>query len=197
MAPRLVGIALLVLTGCGVATDSGPRRLDPSYDTAVRVAVSTTLPSADSVSTTVPLVVPDQRPILIYLAQGDGLVPRARSLPDPVSPRDVVDLLVKGPTETEAAVEMRTLFTSDAQVIDVSDAVEGVVTVDLDPSVLELSGSDQLLLIGQMSLTLTSLTRVASIQYVVANAPISVVGPDGGSIDRPVVKGDFSALIFR
>lgn len=193
----LAGMTLTMLAGCGVPSDSAPNRLDPSFDTAIRVAVSTTLPNLDPVVTTVPSVAPDLRPIVIYLAQGEGLVPRARSLPEPVSPRDVVELLTKGPTENEAAAEMRTLFTSDTQVVGVSDVADGKVTVDLDPSILELSGSDQLLLIAQISLTLTSLTRVASVQYVVGNAPIPVVGPDGGSIDRPVVKSDFSVLVFR
>lgn len=193
----LGGMAVMMLAGCGVSSDSAPKRLDSSFDTAIRVAVSTTLPNIDPVVTTVPSVAPDLRPIVVYLAQGEGVVPRARSLPEPVSPRDVVELLAKGPTENEAAVEMRTLFTSDTQVVEVSDVVDGMVTVNLDPSVLELSGSDQLLLIGQVSLTLTSLTRVSSVQYVVASGPIPVVGPDGVSIDRPVVKSDFSALVFR
>jgi len=193
------GFAIAAVSSCGVATDSSPRRLDASLDTAIKVAVGTTVPvDVDQGSaTTTPFIVPEQRPVVVYLAQGEGLVPRARSLPEPLTPDDVVGLLKRGPTENEVSAGMRTMFTSEGQIVTVSDIVDGIVTVGLDPSVLELTGSDQLLLIGQLTLTLTSLTAVSSVLYVVGDAPISVVGPDGSSIDRLVIKADFSALVFR
>lgn len=67
-------------------------------------------------------------------------------------------------------------------------------TVSLSPTFSELASEDQVLLLGQVVLTLTEVDR-RPVQFVdPTGTPLSVPLPDGRLRDGPVTRGDYATL---
>ena len=64
----------------------------------------------------------------------------------------------------------------------------------LSPTFSELTAEEQVLLIGQVVLTLTEIDAAPVLFVDAAGAPLSVPLPDGRLRDGPVTRGDYVSL---
>ena len=68
---------------------------------------------------------------------------------------------------------------------------DGEVVVELD----EVTGTDQVLAIGQIVMTLTSLPDVTSVRFVRDGETVAVPLPDGSLVRRALDPDDYSPLL--
>ncbi len=184
-----LGAVLLVVAGCGVPLSDSAQPLPG--------AGRTRSPSATTTQNGVGSAI-------VWYVDGGRLVPRAVASPQPVSPEVALDLLSAVPAGSRG---LETLIddplggpplaslpqaSSSPQSASAGQAPERQVV--LSQTFNELAGQDQVLLIGQLVLTLTETDR-APISFVDASSsPLSVPLPDGRLRDGPVTRGDYISL---
>ncbi len=194
--PAVIAIIALLLAGCGVRLDSAPQSIPagaiPSAAASVTGAPS---PSANPA-----------RAVRVWFAREDGLVPVLTDLrrEPAVPPADIVAALAAGPSPEQAEDGLRTLvvdpltdtpLASVAEEAPVTDA--GSVVVTLSPDAGALPPGDQVLLLGQIVLSLTG-AGYSSVTFVDGTgAPAAVPLPGGRLLDRPAVARDYAGLIIE
>jgi hypothetical protein len=176
---RLVGVVVaasvaVALAGCGVPIDKQPAALsragvpfgllDPNSPTTT----STTTPS------------PVEVPVRIFLIGPNGRVaPVARDVP--VSAPDlqtVLEALVAGPTDAEAAAGYQSAIPAQTTVIGAS-IVGGIATVNLGANFGQLVGTQQIQAVAQLVFTASGLPGVGGVTFEL----------DGVAVDVPVASG--------
>ena len=192
----VAALATLVLTSCGVRLDATPQPI-PS-GAIPTVSVPTTAPASPTA--------PSAGRVRVWFVQEDGLVPVATDLSrEPiVAPGDVVAALAAGPSPEQADEGVRSLVVdpiTDAPLASVSvDAPvteAGSVVVVLAPAASALPPGEQVLLLGQLVLSLTG-AGYASVTFVdEAGALAAVPLPGGRLLDRPAVARDYAGLIIE
>jgi hypothetical protein len=142
--------------------------------------------------------------------QSEGLTAVESSLPVESSPDFVVQALVIGPTSIQQAEGLRTIagdplsgrplaviIPLDPSATSGPPTEDAPVTVQLSPDFSALPPSEQLLLLGQLVLSLTG-AGASSVAFVdESGASLAVPLPDGRLLDAPARAGDFGPLIYR
>lgn len=185
-------IAAVVLAGCGVGPESVPRPLPPEAS-----AVVEPLPAASE----------SRAGVLteLWFVDDSELVPVRRTSIQLLSDQEKLDALELGPTPAEASQGLRTAvapLVSDSPLV-VTAAADGVpvpaapdqVAVVLRPEFLQLPSQEQLLILGQVVLTLAT-TPEATVTFVDENGnPIGVPLPNGRLTSEPVSAADYETLV--
>lgn len=208
-APLAAAVAggLILLSGCGVPLQSTAQPIPPEVlPSAVPVA-----PSAEpSASVTPPAPDEENEPRLrLWFVQSEGLTAVESSLPLETSPEFVMQALVVGPTGEQTAEGLRTiaadplsgqplayLVPSDPSSMALP-ADDSVITLQLSPDFTALPPSEQVLLLGQLVLSLTGAGASAVTFVDSAGATLAVPLPDGRVLDTPARAGDYGPLIYR
>ncbi len=198
-------LATLALTGCGIPLQNSAQPL-PSEVVAPPPAPSAS-PSATSSTPPVPTDSPSpnattQVPEIasMFFVRDDGLAAVSTELLPPLVPVSVVDALVTGPPVgsglRSVAVDPLTGLSLIAISLDSAQNVTGTdVTVILAAEFSALPPTEQVLLLGQVVLSLSS-AGWSSVTFVdSAGALVAVPTPDGRLLVRPVVAGDYASLI--
>lgn len=209
----LVAAGVLV-SACGVSLQAEPEPIPPDVlPSPVVISPSPTpLPSVTGTTTPTPEPVepdPDVPSLRLWFVQEDGLTAVESSLPVGSNPEFVMQALVVGPTPLEAAQGLRTIAsdpltgqplalivaTPESAAPDSSGRVP--ITVELSQDFTALPPTEQVLLLGQLVLSLTGAgeTSVAFVDQ--SGAPVAVPLPDGRLLDTPARARDFGPLIFR
>ncbi|MEY2964297.1 MAG: hypothetical protein ACO31X_01670 [Candidatus Nanopelagicales bacterium] len=194
--PAVIAIIALLLAGCGVRLDSAPQSIPAgAIPSAAASATGAPSPSANPA-----------RAVRVWFAREDGLVPVLTDLrrEPAVPPADIVAALAAGPSPEQAEDGLRTLvvdpltdtpLASVAEEAPVTDA--GSVVVTLSPDAGALPPGDQVLLLGQIVLSLTG-AGYSSVTFVDGTgAPAAVPLPGGRLLDRPAVARDYAGLIIE
>lgn len=190
----LAGIVLVA--GCGVRLDGSPQPIP-----------SGAIPTSSASATGSPSASPNPaRAVRVWFAREDGLVPVVTDLRrEPiVPPADVVAALAAGPSPEQAEDGMRTLVVDPLTETPLATVpAEGPVTeagsviVTLSPDAGALPPGDQVLLLGQIVLSLTG-AGYSSVTFVdEAGALAAVPLPGGRLLDRPAVARDYAGLIIE
>lgn len=206
LAAAVVGV-LLLLSGCGVPLQSTAQPIPPDVlPSAVPVP-----PSAEpSASATPPVPDEEDEPRLrLWFVQNEGLTAVESSLPLDTSPEFVMQALVVGPTGEQTADGLRTiaadplsgqplayLVPSDPSSMALP-ADDSVITLQVSPDFTALPPSEQVLLLGQLVLSLTGAGASAVAFVDSAGAALAVPLPDGRVLDTPARAGDYGPLIYR
>lgn len=168
-------VATLV-AACGFAPDSGPRPIDME---GIRLT-ETTAPTDGHAGT-----------VEMWFVDGDRLVPVLVSVRN-TSPATVVATLVTTPAPAAAA--LRSAVPPATEVVGA--VVEGgVATVDLSSSFTLVGGNEEILAVGQIVLTLSSLEGVAGVRLLIDGSPVAAPTGDGALVDRPLTPDDFAGLV--
>lgn len=180
----LVGLlgATVLATSCGVPLDDQARRVAPE-----RVPYNLLDPN--------PLPAPEPEgagtPSLVYVVKGERLRAVPMLVPFAADPVQVLGLL-------EAAVgrvaDARTVL-QPGDVVTASLDDEGLVSVDVDPALLQLPSSEQVLAIAQVVLTMIEQPGVTGVQFTADGQPVSVGRTDGSIISGPVRRADLADLV--
>lgn len=189
-------VGAVALSACGVRLDAAPQPIPPGA-----------IPTISAPSSIDPSPSPTSAGrVRVWFVQEDGLVPVITDLTrEPiVAPGDVVAALAAGPSVEQADEGMRSLVVdpiTDAPLAAVSTdapvADGGSVVVVLAPAAGALPSGEQVLLLGQVVLSLTG-AGYSSVTFVdEAGAPAAVPLPGGRLLDRPAVARDYAGLIIE
>jgi Sporulation and spore germination len=192
--------ALLVFMGCGTTTTT--KGFQPIDNKAVNAAfletptTTTTIPPPRSAQTTVPTTlppttlppttVPSEDAFLYFVTAEGKLKPVRRQRPVPILPLEVTSDLAKPEPGLKTLVSA-----SMVQKVEVNK----VTTVTLNPAYRQLTDVDKVLLIAQLTWTLTRLRSLSAVQFSIDGELIEVPADTGlmtvvGQTDYPdrVVK---------
>ena len=161
-----------------------------------------------------------------WFVQDDGLAAVESALPVGSSPDLVLQSLAIGPTPVEVALGLRTVardpltgqalvFVSATQPLPSASSTgttvsaatgppqlsspepAASVTVTLDPAFSALPPSEQVLLLGQVVLSLAGAGEQSVAFVDDAGSPVAVPLPDGRLLDAPATARDYAGLIVR
>jgi hypothetical protein len=173
-------VALTVLGGCGVPVDRGPTALARSA-----VPFALLAPSKEPTTSTT-LVSPVEVPIKIFLVGTSGsLVAVDRAVPAPQeSLATVLNALVDGPTQAEAAAGLLSAIPPQTTVLGASITTAGLATVDMGGTFGQLVGQAQIEAVAQVVFTATSLSgvNVTGVAFQLAGQAIEVPVASGAQV---------------
>jgi hypothetical protein len=209
--PHAVALSavMLLLAGCGVSPQATPSPIPPDVLPEPLVLPSTTESSAEPTAEPTLEEAPESR-LRLWFVQSEGLTAVESSLPVGSSPEFVVQALVIGPTSIQQVEGLRTIagdplsgrplaviIPPDPSATAGPPSEDALVTVQLSPDFSALPPSEQLLLLGQLVLSLTGAGASAVAFVDESGASLAVPLPDGRLLDAPAVAGDFGPLIYR
>lgn len=214
----VVSAALVALTACGVPLQPSAQPLPPDVlpsPLRVPVPVATTTDAPGSTAA------PDETSLKLWFVREEGLVAVPTDLPPGTAPDLVVQSLSIGPTPPQTADGLRTVardpLTGLALVNVVPTPVAPTsslqpasgpptpppvttpptVTVQVSSAFTALPPVEQVLLLGQVVLSLTGAGEEAVAFTDESGAPLAVPLPDGRLLVRPANAADFAGLILR
>ena len=177
MKRLLLVLLAVLLTACGVPEDGAPRALDPS----------------DAPAVFAPEVVPPPQGDLeveLFYVRDDALVPVARAVPTPGSPKQVLDLLFTGLTEPERSTGLRSAIPVGVS-FDGVEVEEGVAAVTLEG----LNEQVQVLAFAQIVATLDARTDVVGVRFRSDGSDVQVPRGDGSLTSEPVGASAYATLL--
>lgn len=178
-------LTAMALTGCGL----------PLQSTAE--PVPGVLPPRGSVSASPSA---DERRIDLWLVTDGTLVRRSAAVAPPVTANGLIGMLAEAPTSADAPGRSLVLDpVTGGLLVDVPHDVDlgqghPVVTVQVTPSFAALPPTEQVLLLGQVVLTLTDAGASGVLVTDPQGSPLSVPLPDGRLLDGPATRQDYQPL---
>lgn len=216
--PRIVVVlcaAGLALVACGVPLEPTaqpiPSEVLPEpVAAAVPAASSPADPDATAAPEASPSASVDDAPRLrLWFVANEGLTAVESTLPVPTSPDAIIGALADGPSAEQVAGGLRTIAADPltgqplASLVPVDPssmafpADDDVITLQLSPAFTALLPRDQVLLLGQLVLSLTG-SGVSAVSFVDSSGVVLAVPlPDGRVLDAPARAGDYGPLIYR
>ena len=202
-ASAIASIAALLVAGCGVPLQDSAQPL-PSEVIPPPIVVPTESPAPSP--TPVPSPTSTQSPAVefvdFFFIREDGLVPLPSDVASPTSPEVVLDGLTAGPPpETGLRSVVVDPLTGNALVgVFVPSDPEVVlpiadVTIAVASAFGSLPSAEQVLLLGQVVLSLSSAGYSTVSVVDEAGSPLAVPLPDGRLLDRPATALDYAGLI--
>lgn len=170
--------AALALAACGIPTSATPRAISPAP----------ALPALQPPGSSGPSV-----GVNIYLlGAGGALVRASRILAVPASMSQVIEALLKGPTNSEAASGISTALNSQAGLLNAT--VDGTAaTVDFKSTFSGPTSATEQQAVSQVVFTATAAQKdVNSVYFEVGSALVTVPTPAGPILGGPVTKADFA-----
>lgn len=185
---RLITVVALVLlvTACGLPSDSSPRQIADDKVPFELLGPSTTTPTSNLAGG------PN---VQLYFLDGTELRAVNRSVPNR-DPQAVLNELVKGLIDTDP-FGITTAIPKDTQIVSVANDGDTVV-VTLNNAILNIGGAEQKNAFGQMVYTVTDLgTRTIRFRVTDASGGNEQDVPtptDNGAKAEPLTRSDFISL---
>jgi Sporulation and spore germination len=174
-----VVVVASLLGGCGVGVSRGPTALARAGVPFDLLAPSPPPPT----STSVP---PREVPVRIFLLGGSGrLIAVTRGVPIAQETLvTVLNALVDGPTQTEAAAGLQSAIPPQTMVLGASISSAGLAAVDLAGPFGQLVGQGQIEAVAQIVYTATSLSgvNVTGVTFELDGQPIEVPVASGAEV---------------
>jgi spore germination protein GerM len=175
---------LVVAAACGVPTDD-TARISDADEVPFGLLDADHQPSTGGspAGTTV---------VEVYLLaeQEAALIPVARRVEDQ-SLTTLLAELERGPTDSEAAVGLRSALTEAAVIVDATVAGD-TATVDLAEAFSAIGGTDQQVAIAQTVLTATARPDVEQVAFTLEGRPIEIPRGDGSLTSGTVTRADYA-----
>jgi len=196
-------IAGALLGGCGVPLQDTAQPLPPGTIPSPAPSVSaspTPQGSPSPTPTESPTPAAGFEAFDAFFVREDGLIPIVAEIPLGSGPQQVLDSLVIGPpAETGLRTVLTDPLTGNAlvtgfiaqpgQVLPVADA-----TIAVSPAFSALPSAEQVLLLGQVVLSLNSAGWRTVLVVDESGSPLAIPLPDGRLLDRPATALDFVSL---
>ena len=173
---------LWLLAGCGVPADPVPRSI-PDEEVPFGL-VGTTTSSTTRPASAIRAVV--------FLVEGDRLVPVRRQVPAPATPDAVLATVAAGPTPPEAAAGLRTALVTGVRLSQVAD---GTATVRLDRDFVAADLREQILALAQLVYTVTELPGIRGVQFTFDGQPAEIPTAQGRLKAGAVSRADFAVIV--
>ncbi|MEU7919589.1 GerMN domain-containing protein [Micromonospora zamorensis] len=180
---RLAPLALvLLLTGCGIPTDDGPRTVQPPRGPFhSSVPADATAPAGHVVET-------------LCLVRDNWIIPVVRRVDSVPSMADQLRHLLAGPTGEERDSDLTSALPGAVNAAGVTvTGTQALVAVDA-PAV-DAGRSDEVLAFGQIVCTLTSRDDVTTVAFLRDGRPLGVPRADGSLSADPLTRVAYAPLI--
>ncbi|MBM0278137.1 GerMN domain-containing protein [Micromonospora tarensis] len=180
---RLAPVALAVLlTGCGIPTDDGPRSVRPPGGPLRSSApAEATVPAGRAVET-------------LCLVRDNRIVPVVRRVDRPPSIADQLRHLLAGPSGAERDSDLTSALPGAVNAAGATvTGTQALVAVDQPAH--DGGRSDEVLAFGQIVCTLTSRADVTTVAFLRDGRALGVPRADGSLSSRPLTRGDYAPLI--
>ncbi len=184
-------IGLLLLAGCGVPVDSTAKPLPDGV-------LPTLSPTATPTPTQTTSPEPTPQTARLWFVRDEGVVPVTAAVAGS-DPQQLLDALASPP---ESSRDVRSLMidplTSQALVRVAVDAppVPRIVTVEANAAFTALPPGEQVLLLGQVVLTLTGTRGTDGVAVVSEQGEsLAIPLPDGRLLDGPATASDYRSLV--
>ncbi|WP_020387392.1 GerMN domain-containing protein [Kribbella catacumbae] len=183
---------LLLLSNCGVPEQSSPVRVPPAD-------LPSPLRQGGSAEPTAQASVDPAKSYLVYFVRNDRLVGLAReeaagSAADRLDA--ILGSLAAGPTQSEEAAGITTALPPGLH-LKVSEVRAQQAILDLSGETDGRSATDNLLIVGQIVLSVTSLPGVNQVAFVRDGSPVEALLPGGALTADPLTASDYQALRSR
>jgi hypothetical protein len=179
----------LLAAACGIPTQQQPVAISPD-----RVPLGLVSPTLPNTATTQPNPKSEVN-VTIYLLQGptNSLVARQRVVQIPAPLKSILTSLMAGPEVVETANGISTAIPNTVNVLSVTTR-GSVVTVNLDTTFGEITGSDTELAVAQVVATVAAQNGAnTGVLFQIDGEPISVPIASGALVPGPVTLSQFQA----
>ena len=192
-SPRaLIAAAVLIasavaLSACGIPTDSSPHPLTKSD-----IPFGLLKPASTTTTTIVPAV---SVPVTVYLVANGGahLDAVSRKVSFPGTLAAIIDALLTGPTNAEAAAGVQTAIAAQTKLLSVA-TMGPIATVNLSDSFGKTVGPELITAVAQVVYTVTAVPGIAEVLFELGGQPASVPTATGTLASGPVSRADFASL---
>jgi hypothetical protein len=205
----LIGLVLVVtLGGCGVPLQQAAQPIPAdAIPSPLPLPLPTPTATPDTPGGSIePSPEPVSESVRVWFVREDGLVGVETTVAIPVTAESVVQELALGPSPENIVEGLRTVSRDplsgrslvrvvNEPVVDVIGRV--IVTVSLSSAFAALPPTEQVLLLGQVVLSLTGLD-IDAVEFVDdVGSPVAVPLPDGRLLDIPAIARDYAGLIVE
>lgn len=175
----LAPLLLLLLTGCGLTPDDGPRALDPANAPFnVFESPQTEAPEGDG-------------RVGLYFVRNDRVVFSTRAVEQSLSDKELLELLISGPTPEQIAEGTSTRIPAGLTVEGVEVGDNGVAVVELSDVGTQSAGQ---LGYAQIVATLVP-SRAEAVRFRLDGVDLPVPAGDGVLTDAPLTREDYAELL--
>lgn len=191
----------LALVSCGVPTQDVAQPLNSGVIAPPALPAMTPSPTPSESLATQPSPNVTTEQVKLWFVGSAGLVPVLTPVPPVIDAEAIVAGLVAGPPENQ---ELRTVVVdplSGLPLISVfldepaETNAPGDVNIALSPEFASLPPNEQVLVLGQVVLSIAG-GGLGSVSFVdQTGSPVAVPLPDGRLLDRPSTVADYSSLI--
>ncbi len=181
-------MVMLAVAGCAVGAEESAHRLDLEVDRGVL-----TTPNGDT-----PIPDPDAIAVSVYLVRDNQLVHVTRELADPGSSSldGVVTYAIAGPTAPEARSGIWSAIPPGTSLLS-TQLKDGVAEIDLSSDFAAIGGTDEILALAQIVWSVTALTGIDSVVFLLDGTPTSVPGLGGVLISGPLDEDEYRELLTQ
>ena len=188
----LAGFAVALL-GCGIPVESRARQLSEAESIAIATTTTTTVAVAVVPST----LVSGARAALVYFIRGEGLVGRPLVFPSGFTELDLLQLLIDETSPAGTNDSVRSGLAQRSDLVEDLVVVDDLAQVSLSTLFADLPGSEQVLVLGQLTLTMLANFNISGVEFRQNAVAVAVPDADGQPISRPATRADYVKLLTR
>ncbi|KRO42912.1 MAG: hypothetical protein ABR58_00970 [Acidimicrobium sp. BACL19 MAG-120924-bin39] len=189
----LLAVFAVALVGCGIPVESRARQLSEAESLAIATTTTTTVAAAPVPST----LVSEARAALVYFIRGEGLVGRPLVFPSGFTELDLLQSLIDETTLAGANGSVRSGLAQRSDLVEGLIVVDDLAQVSLSTLFADLPGSEQVLVLGQLTLTMLANFNISGVEFRQNAAAVAVPDADGQPISRPATRADYVKLLTR
>ena len=189
----LLAVFAVALLGCGIPVESRARQLSEAESIAIATTTTTTVAVAVVPST----LVSGARAALVYFIRGEGLVGRPLVFPSGFTELDLLQSLIDETTLAGANGSVRSGLAQRSDLVEGLIVVDDLAQVSLSTLFADLPGSEQVLVLGQLTLTMLANFNISGVEFRQNAAAVAVPDADGQPISRPATRADYVKLLTR
>ena len=189
----LLAVFAVALLGCGIPVESRARQLSEAESIAIATTTTTTVAVAVVPST----LVSGARAALVYFIRGEGLVGRPLVFPSGFTELDLLQSLIDETTLAGANGSVRSGLAQRSDLVEGLIVVDDLAQVSLSTLFADLPGSEQVLVLGQLTLTVLANFNISGVEFRQNAAAVAVPDADGQPISRPATRADYVKLLTR
>ena len=189
----LLAVFAVALLGCGIPVESRARQLSEAESIAIATTTTTTVAVAVVPST----LVSGARAALVYFIRGEGLVGRPLVFPSGFTELDLLQLLIDETSPAGTNDSVRSGLAQRSDLVEDLVVVDDLAQVSLSTLFADLPGSEQVLVLGQLTLTMLANFNISGVEFRQNAAAVAVPDADGQPISRPATRADYVKLLTR
>ena len=189
----LLAVFAVALVGCGIPVESRARQLSEAESLAIATTTTTTVAAAPVPST----LVSEARAALVYFIRGEGLVGRPLVFPSGFTELNLLQSLIDETTLAGANGSVRSGLAQRSDLVEGLIVVDDLAQVSLSTLFADLPGSEQVLVLGQLTLTMLANFNISGVEFRQNAAAVAVPDADGQPISRPATRADYVKLLTR